>query len=128
MNPRGFAVYFLATPAFWLVEPLVGFDVRVAGLEAGTARGVYYAALVVVGFVCWRRPSWAPAIAVVEGSANLLLLILSVLGPLWDAGAGLAPPEAAGRIGPLLNFVIVAPVTVLAIKRAEWALARRARR
>lgn len=82
---RPLTLYYLATPLFALVD--VGWDapVRVAGLGDDSARWVYYAGLVALGLVCRRWPSTAPWVGMSESVVNLVLLLLSVLLPIWSA-------------------------------------------
>lgn len=124
-GPGPFQAYYLLTPVFWVSDVLFHAPIRVAGIGPESWRWAYYAGLVAIGVACRLWPRSAPFLALVEGSGNLLLLILSVLLPIWDAT--LEPMAAAPGIDgwAVANFVLVAPFTVLAIKRAEWAIARR---
>jgi hypothetical protein len=109
---------------FWAADVLLHAPIRVAGIDSEPGRWAYYAGLVAIGIACRLRPRWAPFLALFEGSGNLLLLILSVLLPIW--GATVDPMGATPGIGrwEVANFALVAPFTVWAIKRAEWAITR----
>lgn len=82
---RGLTLYFLATPLFALVDVGWNVPVRVAGLEDEGARWAYYAGLMALGVVCRRWPSSVPWVGMGESVANLVLLLLSVLLPIWSA-------------------------------------------
>ncbi len=119
---RLFELYYLLTPGFLLVDVLMGLPVRAAAIESTGWRLAYYALLVGIGVWCRLRPRWAHALGLVEGSVNLLLLLLSVLLPIWNAAIELpAGGEVVGLAG-VLNLALVGSMTVLAMKRSERAL------
>lgn len=117
-----FEVYYFLTPVFWLMDVLLEAPIRAAAIESTPGRWTYYVLLVGIGVVCHLRPGWSAFLGLLEGSGNLLLLILSILLPIWNAAVEL--PAGGDVIGmtQLANFALVAPMTVLAIKRAEWGL------
>lgn len=121
-------LYYLATPLFAALDLLVGVSVRAAGIGSLSWRVVYY----VFTFACWilirRRPSWLPAIGITEGSVNLLLLFLSVLGPIFAAPAIVAEggiPDVAFGPGKLVNLMLAGSVLILGIQSHQATLARR---
>jgi hypothetical protein len=120
-------LYYLATPLFFLGDALWGWSVRVAFLdEFRTGRYAYYALCWIVGFIAWRAPRYASRLALLESSANLGLLILSVFAWYMQvldwAGSERVAVEVPG-FGALVNFVLVAAVGALSysVQRARLA-------
>lgn len=117
--------YYLATPVFFVVDLLFEAPVRVAGLAMPGWRYAYYGALVLLGIVCRARPRVAPAVGMAESATNLLLLLLSILLPIWSAGEALATDEI---IVPGLtqagvwNVAIAGSMAVISFKRNERSL------
>ena len=121
-------LYYLVTPLFAALDLLVGISIRAAGIASPIWRAAYY----VFAFGCWlalrRRPSWAPVIGVGESSVNLLLLILSVLGPIFAAPLVVAEggdPAISFGVGRLFNFVLAGTVLILGFHGHQNELARR---
>lgn len=118
-------LYYLATPLFAAVDLVLGEPVRVAALDAQGWRYAYYGVAFGLGLLCWMRPRVAPLVGIVESSANLLLLLLSVLLPIWTlpgdvaAGGGVDLAFGAARIW---NVAIVGAALILSIKRSEREL------
>ena len=117
--------YYLATPLFLLVDVVLSAPIRVASLDQLGLRWLYYGGLMVLALVMQARPSLGPVIGLVESSVNLLLLVLSILLPIW----GMLDQAATGGalsldLTPwkLLNVALSGPILVLAIKQSEWAL------
>jgi hypothetical protein len=110
-------LYYLATPLFFLGDALWGWSVRVAFLdEFRTGRYAYYALCWIVGFIAWRAPRYASRLALLESSANLGLLILSVFAWYmqvldWAGSERVAVEVPSFRA--LVNFVLVAAVGAL---------------
>lgn len=123
--PRLLETYFLATPLFVLVDVYLSAPVRVAALEGSGLRWPYYGLLLVCGAICHWRPAWAPAVGMTESAANLLLLMLGILLPVWDAGArieaGAWPAGPFDEVG-LANFVVSGSVLLFTFYRSQHAL------
>ena len=123
---RGLAAYYLGTPAFAVVDFLFHIPVRVA-LPDGWARGAYYAAAFGLGVVCRRFPRTAPWVGMGESAANLLLLCLAVLLPIWSApdallaGGGL--PASEMMMHRVVNLAIGGTVMVVSFHRSRAELA-----
>ena len=112
--------YYLATPIFALIDAAGWGALRAAGIDDGAMRAVYYGALFLLGLWARARPGAAAPIAIVEGTANLILLFLSVLGPVWgllDAPDG-AEAVAAALPARIVNLVLVGGVVILGIRRS----------
>jgi hypothetical protein len=106
--------YYLATPAFYAIDSFLGVNVRVAFLDHWPAgKTAYYLLVFVLGIIAWRRPGWAAQIGLLESSANVVLLILSVLvwygSVLEAAGAEFGLPAALAPEA-LVNFVCAAAI------------------
>lgn len=119
-------VYYLATPLFALADALGWGPLRVAGITDPTVRWVYYGVLFALGWVVRRFPRGAGPVALAEGTANLILLFLSVLGPVWGLlddvdGSAMAGVDLPSRI---LNLVVVGGMTVYALNRTIRTLDR----
>lgn len=118
-------LYLLATPLFAAVDAVFGWPVRVAGIGGVPGRWLYYGALLLLGLVCWRWPRAAPLVGMGESAANLTLLFLSVLLPLWDASAilaGAGPPVVTPVA--LGNLVLVGGALVVSFYRSQWRLGK----
>lgn len=118
-------LYYLATPLFAAVDVFLGEPVRVAALGAPAWRYGYYGAVFVLGLLCWARPRVAPLVGITESSVNLLLLLLSILLPIWNLPAEVATGGAA-ELGfgtaRIWNVAIVGAALILSIKRSEREL------
>ncbi|MBT8335180.1 MAG: hypothetical protein KJO11_01160 [Gemmatimonadetes bacterium] len=117
--------FYLATPVFALIDAAGWGPLRAAGIEDGSVRAAYYAALFLLGLWARARPAAAAPIAVVEGSTNLVLLFLSVLGPIWGL---LEVPDDANAVveglpARIVNLVLVGSVVVLGIRRSIGSVA-----
>lgn len=126
-GPRGLTLYYLATPLFVAVDLALGAPIRVAGLGAPEWRYGYYAVIFGLGVLCHLRPRLAPLVGMAESSVNLLLLLLSVLLPIWDlplqAAAG-GSAELGFDAARVWNVAIVGAALVISFKRSERALHR----
>lgn len=103
------AYYLYATPAFLAVDALFGAPVRVAGLPGFGPRLAYYLFLIGLGLLVLRRPRLGAWVGMGESVANLFLLLLSVLLPIWTLpGAVMAGEDPAPLVGPwgLVNVLL----------------------
>jgi hypothetical protein len=82
----------------------------VAALEGAPVwKAAWYALCLACGAAAWLRVPWLDGLALLESSANLLLLILSILLPYWafaDSildGAPVSNPIALERVA---NFAL----------------------
>ena len=79
-----FAVYYLATPLFVVADALLGVNIRIAALPDASSRGAYYLFAFACGILCRWRPRITPVVGILESSLNVLLLVLSVMLPLFE--------------------------------------------
>jgi hypothetical protein len=121
--------FYLATPVFALIDWAGWGPLRAAGIEDGTLRTLYYGVLFLLGMWARARPAAAAPVAVVEGTANLTLLFLSVLGPIWgllDAPGG-ADAVASALPARVVNLVLVGALVIVGIRRSLAGLGSRRR-
>ena len=117
--------YYLGTPVFIILDLAFNAPIRVSFVESLWLRGLYYLACVVCGLVCYTRPASAPWIGIGESSINLLLLILSVMIPIYNVaeaaavGGEIVLPYTAST---MMNVLICGSVLVLTFHRSEAAI------
>ncbi|HVE80495.1 MAG TPA: hypothetical protein VNA89_16640 [Gemmatimonadaceae bacterium] len=102
--------YYYATPLFWLLDVAFGVSVRVAFLDDFAAgRHAYYALCCALGALTFARPRLAPRVAVVEGGANIGMLVVSFFAWYWHqvdiAATDLGVPTAPA-LGAVANFAL----------------------
>lgn len=117
--------YYLATPLFALADLGFGMSVRVAGLDEPWQRGLYYAGAFGCGAFCRLYPRATPWVGIVESSGNLLLLLLSILLPIWTLpDAVLSGSDVTVSLGgaSILNTVVSGGVLVWAFHRHRESL------
>ncbi len=119
--------YYLATPAFAVADLVFGVPVRLAGVADATHRLAYYVVVFALGVLCRLRPGATPFVGMAESTANLLILLLSILLPIWSlpdavlAGA----PLGAGLMGMALgNALLSGTALVVSFHRSQAAAAR----
>ena len=107
LNRRQLLLYFyLATPLFFLMDSLFGWNIRISSLDAHPAWKVsYYLFLLGIGFVMFKWPRIEPILGIIEGGVNMLLLTLSVLLPYYAAIDAISSGETIQN--PLNNFSII---------------------
>jgi hypothetical protein len=114
--------YYLATPAFAVADLYFGVPVRVAGVLPTGPRVAYYAVVFSLGLLCLRQPRATPWVGMLESSANLLVLLLSILLPIW------ALPDAVMSGGPItggltpagaMNALLSGAALTLSFRRHE---------
>jgi hypothetical protein len=114
-------VYYLATPLFAVADWL-GANVRAVGLDGHPGwRLAYYAFCTIAGVVLKVRPRWAAVVGLTEASVNLLLLVLSVFLPYYDAVASVAAGgtsiDLPFGLGFLANLIISGVVWATVFER-----------
>lgn len=126
-------LYYLATPAFILLDYLGGISVRVAALDHMPAyKNLYYAFCILCGVVVCFLPRWSVVVALFESPVNLLISILGlllpyvdrikqaddVLNPNWSPALDLSPQY-------ITNVLLAAGIAVFAFLQANKALSDR---
>ncbi len=114
-GPRLIQAYYLATPLFFLVDVFLSFPIRVSALADPGLRYLYYAFALGCGVVSRVRPKAGPYVGLAESSLNILLLVLSVMLPIFQlpdrvfAGEPLPTPISGLT---LANFVLSGGILV----------------
>lgn len=124
--------YYLATPLFAVADLGFGVPVRVATVLPEGGRLAYYGAAFALGFLCRARPGATPWVGMLESAANLTVLLLSILLPIWslpDALATGAPLQAGLTPAAGANALLSGLALVASFHRNEAAaLGRRSGR
>ncbi len=107
--------YYLGTPLFAALDVARNVSIRAAGIASPVGRLAYYAFAFACGMLLRYRPRWAPLIGIGESSANLFLVLFSVLGPLFSLPARVAEganPEFAFGPGRMVNVLLSGAVLI----------------
>ena len=123
---RGLQLYYLAaTPAFFVADRFFGVSVRAAFLDGWpAARYGYYAVCFACGLWTWRAPALTAIIAKVESSANIILLVFSVMMHYYaavDRVVADVPLDASFGPAYAANLVFAAGVFMVARFRSMRA-------
>ena len=117
--------YYLGTPVFIILDLAFNAPIRVSFVESLLLRGLYYGVCVVCGLVCYMRPASAPWIGIGESSINLLLLLLSVMIPIYNVaeaaamGGEIAVPFTTST---MINVLLCGSVLIFTFHRSEAAI------
>jgi hypothetical protein len=125
LNP--IVAYYLATPAFAVADLVFGVPVRLAGIADAAHRLVYYVVVFSLGILCRLRPTTAPFVGMAESTVNLLVLLLSILLPIWslpDAVLSGAPLDGGLTGMALGNALLSGTALVVSFHRSQAAAAR----
>lgn len=120
-------IYYLATPLFFLTDVILDAPVRAAAFHVPVWRYLYYVVLMGLGVLCRYKPAVAPVVGMGESAINLLLLILSIMLPIWsmaDQVLAHEPVSGAPTWAQLSNFVLAGGMAIVAFKRNERAFYR----
>lgn len=113
-------VYYLATPAFLLLDILFGVPLRVSTLDTPLFKYGYYTLSLGCGLAIQARPRAAPFIGLGESAFNFLLVILGILGPYWQMVNQAGDPNATltNPFTPVMfvNAIIAGSIAVVSIK------------
>ena len=75
--------YTAGTLVFWAIDIVLSAPIRAAFLGRSGLRWGYYGALLLIGVAGRQWPRTALPLALLEGSVNLVLLVLSIMLPVW---------------------------------------------
>ncbi len=118
--------YYLGTPIFWVLDVALHAPIRAAALPDPGWRLVYYAFAMGCGLLARWRPHLTPFIGLAESSVNLLLLVLSVLLPIFTLPALVAEgADVSVPFGPaqLFNVVLSGSMLVISFYRNQERIA-----
>ncbi len=127
---RWVTAYYLATPLFLVLDRGLGAPVRVSAIATPNQRLVYYVVLMALGLACHLRPRLTPWVGMGESAANIFLLILAVMLPIWsmpDAVLAGEPVEGPFSRVSLINFILSGSALVVSFHRNQSAALRRPR-
>lgn len=116
--------YYLATPVFAVADLGFGVPVRVADVLPLAPRAAYYAVVFAFGFLCAARPRVAPWVGMAESATNLLILLLSILLPIWSLGeavVGGGAPQVGLDAAAGANALLSGTALVVSFHRHEAA-------
>jgi len=126
-------LYYLATPAFILLDYLGGISVRVAVLDHMPAyKNLYYAFCILCAVAVYFLPRRSAVVALFESPVNLLISILGLVLPYvdrikraddvlnanWSPALNLSPQYVT-------NLLLAAGIAVFAFLQADEALSNR---
>lgn len=75
--------YYLASPLFWILQVIFGWQVRVGFLADSKWNTLYYCLLILCAVAGYLRPGWLAFIAVIESAVNIGIHIVSFAMPLF---------------------------------------------
>lgn len=117
--------YYASTVAFALLDWLAGANVRAAGLaDYPGMRIAYYALCVICALVVRLAPPWSAPVTLAESTVNIVMLILSVLMPLYTFDEETAPALSAAYPQIVANFLIAGTAATVAFYQSLYALPR----
>jgi hypothetical protein len=120
--------YYLATPLFFLADVVMGLSIRVSALGDPGLRYLYYAFALGCGVVARTKPRAAPFVGIAESSLNVLLLVLSIMLPIFQlpdqflAGEAVTAPISGLR---LANFALSGTILVTSFHLHQAAILSR---
>ena len=113
-------IYYLSTPLFLFLDLGLGFDFRVALLDEGSHKTLYYMFIFICAALCYWQPFWAPVIGIFENSISLFILILNTLLPIFNAPSQILSGESVSlpfsSTQAVLGFVIMAGIVVISFR------------
>lgn len=118
--------YYLATPVFAVADLGFGAPVRVADVLPTGPRAAYYAAVFVLGLLCARYPGAVGWVGMGESATNLLILLLSILLPIWSmvdaVSLGTTPQGSLLDGAGIVNAVLSGTAMVVSFHRHQAAV------
>jgi hypothetical protein len=126
---RFFTVYYLATPAFALVDVVWGAPIRAVAIGPMSARFAYYAVCFGLGLLVRGKPRLAVPVGIGESTLNLTLLLAGIVTAVYGMAdqvlAGAEPFLALPRGWPA-GALIYGGVLIAGIQSRIAGLGRRA--
>jgi len=125
-------LYYLITPAFILLDYVVGINIRVAALDAMPGcKNLYYGFCVLCGVLVLVLPQASAVVAFAESTILLFLTVPAVFRPLAANLERFADLDAdwqaaqAFQLEGALNLLMAAAIAVLAFRMSLAALGDR---
>ncbi|NOY66872.1 MAG: hypothetical protein GXP13_05635 [Gammaproteobacteria bacterium] len=102
--------FYLLTPAFFILDLLFSWDVRVSFLDDYTGwKILYYIFCFSIGLLMYRLPSLEYITGIIEGGVNILLLTLSVMLQYFNTIDNIGSSDEISNplsITSVLNYLI----------------------
>ena len=112
-------IYYLATPVFFILYYV--FDINLRIVIPGAADAwlfVYYTVCFLAGFFAFKSAVTGALFSLFESSINILLLLLSVLMPIYTIGNN---PDGIGAahfgLAELMHFLIAGSILLISFYR-----------
>ena len=112
MQKNPLHIYYLATPVFFLLDYLLGINLRVS-IPGGSEFWLngYYVVCFFAAFIVFKHELTGALFSLMECSINILLLFLSVMVPVFNLGQD--PLESSGfkfGVQEMIHFFIAGSV------------------
>jgi hypothetical protein len=128
LAPRFLRAWYLATPAFAVLDLVLGLNVRITFIDAVPARLAYYAFAFGCGLAVLRWPGRAALVGLLESGGNIVWLILGVgLQYLAALDAALADTVVQAPLfttAEVINLLVSTIVLIVSYAGAQVRLGR----
>lgn len=113
--------YYWLTPVFWIVDELLGANIRTAALDGHPFwKAAYYLFCLGIGFAGYARSDWLPGLGLLEANLNIGLLVLGIFKPYFDfigrMASGEVPAEAPITEAMVINFIMAAAIWIASLR------------
>ena len=121
--------YYLATPAFVLLDYVAGINVRVAVLDSAPLyKNLYYGFCILCGVVVFLRPRFSGLVALIESTALFVMTVALVFLPYWAfAQSAEDPLDVEFQIFTfqgVINLVLTGAIALMGMHAHRNALAQ----
>lgn len=120
--------YYVATPAFLIIELVLGISLRVPIFLSTPLRCIYYGCCFAFGAVCYLRPRATPAVAFIESTVNIGVIFVGFGAAMIKAAYNVAEtttvPEFLSIKG-VINFVFVGAVWIISFYQSQAVFLKR---
>ncbi len=109
-------LYYFVTPLFFAVDLLFGvnFRITIPGSEGDTFYYLYIAACFILGSFVFKSPLSSSLFGLAESSVNILLLLLSVMLPIFKLAENLdAINSFSFGLQEIIHFLIAGSILIL---------------
>jgi len=109
-------LYYFITPLFFAMDLLFGvnFRITIPGSEGNTFYYLYIAVCFILGSFVFKSPSASSLFGLAESSINILLLILSVMLPIYSLAENLETMNSFSfGTEDVIHFLIAGSVLML---------------
>lgn len=117
MNKNGLIrLYYFVTPLFFAIDLIFGVNMRVSipGVEGDAFYYLYISACFILGSFVFKSPLSSSLFGLAESSINILLLILSVMLPIFNLAGNLDEMNTFSfGVEEILHFLIAGSVLLL---------------